>query len=171
MRTIRYSSFVVSAALAFGGCSGGMPVAPGAFSSVARPENPLRAASFGEVLKSSKVVVKKGSCIQGQSGNASFSANGTASGPYKGTFTVGGQWSFFKSSGQTHWTFAESFKIKGAHPIVGTVTGNGTGNPSACKTFGPVSGLKELQYHLGTAKGAATTNLIMNGGNLLQRLH
>jgi hypothetical protein len=171
MKPIICSFLIVSAALALGGCSGGTPVVPGAFSSGPRTENSLQAAAFGEVLKSSKVVVKKGSCIQDQSGNASFSANGTASGPYKGKFTVGGSWSFFKSSGKTFWTFAESFKIKGAHPITGTVTGNGTGKPAACATFGPVSGLTELQYHLGMAKGAATTNLIKNGGNLLQRLH
>jgi hypothetical protein len=107
----------------------------------------------------------------GQSGGATFTAKGTASGPYKGKLTLSGQWSFFKVSGQSLWTFAETFKITGAHPADGTVTGNGTDNTAACKTFGPVSSLTVLQYHLGSASGAATTNLLKKGGNLLQRLH
>jgi hypothetical protein len=171
MRSILYSLLLVSPAFAFAGCSGGTPSNPGPFSSTQQAENSLPAASFGEVLKASGIAVKKGVCIPGQSGNATFTAKGTASGPYKGTFTVSGQWSFVKISGQSLWTFAETFKITGAHPADGTVTGNGTDNTAACKTFGPVSSLTVLQYHLGSASGAATTNLLKKGGNLLQRLH
>jgi hypothetical protein len=171
MRSIIYSFPIVGAALAFGGCAGGTPFAPSALPIAARAENSVHAASFGELFKASGIVVKKGTCIQGQSGNATFKANGTASGPHKGKFAATGQWSFFKVSGQNLWTFAETFKITGAHPADGTVTGNGMGNTATCTTFGPVSSLGALQYHLGMASGAATTNLMKNGSNLLQRLH
>jgi hypothetical protein len=171
MRFLIYSFFVVSGALAFGGCAGGSPFAPGALSNASRAENSVRAAALGELLKASRIAVKTGSCIQGQSGNATFTANGTASGPHNGKLAAKGQWSFFKVSGQNLWTFAETFKITGAHPADGTVTGDGKGNTATCKTFGPVSSLSVLHYHLGSASGAATTNLMKNGGNLLQRLH
>ncbi len=159
------------AVLAFAGCSGGTPSAPALSSASSQGDDHVGALSFGEVFKARRIVVKKQSCIASQSGEATFSAKGTASGPFRGKFVASGQWNFYSVGGQTQWTFAETFKITGQRPADGTVTGNGSHIIATCKTFGPVSSLKELQYHLGMASGAATTNLMKNGGKFIQRLH
>ncbi len=155
---------------AFAGCSGGTPSAP-ALSSASPQRDDRVGASFGEVFKAARIVVKKQSCIPGQSGEATFRAKGTASGPVNGKFVASGQWSFYSASGQSLWTFAETFKITGRRPADGTITGNGTHIIATCKTFGPVSSLKELRYHLGMASGAATTDRLKNGGKFIQKLH
>ena len=57
------------------------------------------------------------------------------------------------------------------HPADGTITGSGTGGIAKCHTFGPVTGQRDLQYHLDTLSGAATTNLLKNRGKFLEQLH
>jgi hypothetical protein len=59
----------------------------------------------------------------------------------------------------------------GRHPADGTITGRGTGGIAKCHTFGPVTGQRDLQYHLDTLSGAATTNLLKNRGKFLEQLH
>jgi hypothetical protein len=59
----------------------------------------------------------------------------------------------------------------GRHPADGTITGGGTGGIAKCHTFGPVTGQRDLQYHLDTLSGAATTNLLKNRGKFLEQLH
>jgi hypothetical protein len=59
----------------------------------------------------------------------------------------------------------------GRHPADGTITGSGTGGIAKCHTFGPVTGQRDLQYHLDTLSGAATTNLLKNRGKFLEQLH
>lgn len=166
-----YALFVAGAYLVLAGCSSATPSAPALLPRGPQRDDRIGAASFGEVFKASGIVVKTQSCIAGQSGVATFSARGKASGPYRGTFVASGQFSFSRAGGQTLWTFAETFKIRGSRSADGTITGNGTHVTATCKTFGPVNGLNDLTYHLGPASGAATTNRLNNGGSLLQRLH
>ena len=123
-----------------------------------------------ETLKAARVVVKVQSCISG-TGAATFSASGKAKGRVRGKFRLTGTWNFFNVGGESYWTFAESFEIKGKHPTDGIVTGSGTDSIATCKTFGPVNGGKELTYKLRLRSGAATTTLLKNGAALLQRLH
>jgi hypothetical protein len=170
MKSRIYALVAAYTVFALAGCSGGTPSAP-PLSSVA-PQGGAHADAFliAEVLKARRIVVKVQSCISG-SGGATFTVKGKAKGPFRGKFVAKGQWGFYSIGGQTLWTFAETFRIKGAHRADGTITGSGTDSIAKCKTFGPVSNLKDLQYHLGTKSGAATTNLLKNGGKLLQRLH
>jgi hypothetical protein len=169
MRSSKF--FVVYALFALAGCGGGTPSATALSPAGLQGDGGVSAATFGEVFKSKSIVVKQQSCISGQSGVATFKVKGNAGGPFRGTFTASGQWSFAIVGGQSIWTFAETFKIAGGHPADGTITGNGMGTTAKCKTFGPVSALTDLQYKLGMASGAATTNLMKNRGSLLQRLH
>jgi hypothetical protein len=167
----RPALFVACAVLFFAGCSTVTPSAPAFVAAGPQGNSRVAAAPLGEVFTAGRIVVKKRSCIAGQSGEATFSAKGHAGGPYAGDFVASGQWNFYRIGSQSLWTFAETFKIAGRRRADGTVTGNGADIIATCKTFGPVSSLKDLKYHLGTASGAATTNLMKNGGKLVQRLH
>ncbi len=170
MKSRIYTLFAC-ALLALAGCSVGAPSAPALSSTSRQGDDHVGALSFGEVFKAARIVVKKQSCMGRRSGEATFSAKGNASGPITGKFLASGQWSFYRVGGQSLWTFAETFKLTGRHPADGTVTGNGTKIIATCKTFGPVNNLKELHYHLGTASGAATVNLMKNRGTFAQTLH
>lgn len=122
-----------------------------------------------EILKARSVAVTVVSCVSG-SGEATFTAKGKAKGHYRGKFPLSGAWNFVNASGQSFWTFAETFKISGHHPITGSIEGTGSDAIATCKTFGPVKGGKDLTYELGTKKGAPTISLIKNGAALLQQL-
>jgi hypothetical protein len=168
MKAIRLSCSAAIVVLIVAGCSNGAPSAPkvpianlGSGGAVA--------ASFGEVLSSKHVSVKKQSCISG-TGTATFSAKGTAKGPSPGTFSAKGEWNFFAAGGQTTWTFSETFKIEGKQPADGTITGVGSGNTATCTTFGPVTKSSVLQYHLGTASRSATTTRLKNASSMLEKL-
>jgi hypothetical protein len=160
--------FVACALLAFTGCSGGASSVP-ALHSAGPQSDHVVALSSRETLDAPRTVVKVQSCISGQSGVATFSAKGNAKGRFPGKFTASGTWSFNVISGHTLWTFGETFKITGGHAADGTITGSGTSGIAKCKTFGP--GQKGLQYHLDTLSGAATTNLLKNGGKFLEEMH
>lgn len=122
-----------------------------------------------EILKARTVSVKVQECASG-AGEATFTAKGKAKGRYRGKFTLSGAWNFVNVSGVSFWTFAETFKIKGKHPITGSSEGSNSDAIATCKTFGPVNNDKDLMYELGVKSGAATTTLIKNGAGLLQRL-
>ncbi len=166
-----YTLFAACTVLACAGCFGATPSAPALSSAGSAGNDGIAALSIVEALKARRIAVKTQSCLSGQSGSATFGAKGKAKGKFRGKFVAKGQWSFSNVGGSTLWTFAETFKIKGAHPADGTVTGSGTDGVATCKTFGPVKNLKDLQYHLGTASGAATTILMKNGAKLLEQLH
>ena len=120
-----------------------------------------------ETLKAKKTSVKTLSCVSG-SGSAQFTAKGKAKGRYRGKFSVSGGWNFVKVSGVSFWTFAETFLIKGKHPITGTMEGTGSEAFATCKTFGPVKGSKDLTFHLGTKTGSPTLKVIKDGAPLFQ---
>lgn len=164
---MKLRSFCIAAGLlTLASCSSPTPMfsTPGV-----APADQVDARKAYETLKARRVVVTVQSCVSG-TGGATFSASGKAKGRVRGKFTLTGTWSFFSVGGQSYWTFAESFKIKGKHPTVGTITGSGTDAIATCKTFGPVNGGKELTYKLRVRSGAATTTLMKNGAALLQRL-
>ena len=165
-----YELFIAGALVALAGCSSGSPATPASSSTSTQSSESIDAKAVVETLKSGHVTVKVQSCISG-TGAATFSAKGKAKGHVRGKFVVSGEWNFYSGAGQSFWTFAETFKIKGRHPITGTITGTGTDSVAKCKTFGPVSGGSELTYHLGQLSGAATTKLIKNGGTLLEQMH
>lgn len=157
--------------VAFAGCSNATPPTPNFSLTNARTTDqidPFKKKPF-EILKARKVVVKVQSCASG-AGEATVTANGKAKGRYRGKFTLSGAWSFVNISGQSFWTFGETFKIKGRHPITGSIDGTGTDAIATCKTFGPVKNPKDLTYELGTKKGSATMSLIKNGASLLQQM-
>ena len=167
----RHAFCLAAALLALAGCSSAAPSAvpfPAAGTQINDTGAPRK--KVFETLKAGRVVVKVQSCVSG-TGVATFAAKGKATGHVRGKFSVSGTWNFFNAGGQSYWTFSESFTIKGKHPKVGTVTGSGTDAIATCKTFGPVNGVKDLTYELGTKSGAATTSLIKNGAAFLQRLH
>lgn len=161
---------LASTVAALAGCSGEKSLAPavpgGTQTQVSDHGGPL--AVF-ETLKSARVVVKVQSCGSG-AGTATFSAKGRAKGHVRGKFSVSGTWNFYSIGTQALWTFSESFKIKGKHPTVGTITGSGTSTLATCKTFGPASG-SDLTYHLGSKSGNATTKELKNGASFLQQMH
>lgn len=166
VRSLAIASLFVIAA-----CSGGAPPVP---ISGAAPQgaDSLHPSAFNEVLKANGIDVKKQACLGHTSGTTTITAKGHASGPYSGTFTLSGQWSFTKVGSVSIYTFAETFKIAGAHPITGTITTNGSPKLKiTCKTFGPVTSSKDLVFHLGTATGPATTNRLANHSSLLEQMH
>ena len=155
---------------AFVGCSSGTPAAPPFSPTTTEMNYRADARKVTETLTASRVVVKVQSCASG-AGNATFTAKGKAKGRVRGKFALKGSWNFYDVSGAMFWTFAETFTIKGTHPMDGTITGSGSNALAKCKSFGPAGNTTDLTYHLGTASGAATTNLIKNGAMLLEQLH
>lgn len=161
---------LAGAVAALAGCTGERPLAPAVPGGTQTQVNDQAGAlAVVETLKSARVVVKVQSCGSG-AGNATFSAKGKAKGKVRGKFTVSGTWNFYSIGTQALWTFAESIKIKGKHPTVGTITGSGTSSLATCKTFGPASG-SDLTYHLGSKSGSATTKQLKNGAAFLQQMH
>lgn len=165
----RFTNIALCVVLACAGCSSeaSSPV-PGLGVPAASPQ----AKAPRETLKSTRISVKVQSCVSGESGVATFSAKGTAKGAFPGKFSATGQWSFTSISGANLWTFAEEFKVTGAHGADGTITGGAMSHgPVTCKTFGPAHTNAGLQYHLGTLSGGVTTNLLKNAGSLLEEMH
>ncbi len=172
MRYGMYAAWIVGTLIASAGCSSATPSAPAVFPAHSQAADGSDAKKKPyEILKAAHVNVTVEECNpSGLAGVASFTANGTAKGHVHGKFKVAGGWNFAIISGKTMWNFAESFEIKGKHPKVGGVTGSGTSAIATCKKFGPVSGGSDLTYHLGKKSGDATTNLLEDGGTLLQQL-
>lgn len=163
--------FAACALLAFAGCSSGAAPAPTLPSAGVQGTHYALALASTETLKARRMVVKVQSCVSGISGEATFTAKGKAKGKFRGKFSASGGWNFDIISGQTLWTFAETFKISGRHPADGTITGSGESGIATCSKFGPVTGSGDLQYHLETFSGDATTNLMKNGAKFLEQLH
>lgn len=151
--------------LAIAACAGGTQIAPTTPANVSGAEHVIAPDALGEVLSAKKNKVKTGSCGSGgSSAVVTFVASGIAKGPYNGTFTAKGTWSFTKLPGNDMWLFSEQFEIKtGGAPVDGTITGNGQKIKATCKTFGPATGKANLQYRLGQNSGTAVTNAIRSG--------
>jgi hypothetical protein len=151
--------------LVISGCSGGAPMAPAAPANISGAVRSVAPDALGEVLSANKVTVKIGSCLPGgSSANVTFQGSGHASGPYKGTFTSKGTWSFLKLTGNDMWNFSQTYVIKtSGGEVDGTITGSGKKIKATCKEFGPATSKADLQFTLGNKKGSATTSSIRHG--------
>jgi hypothetical protein len=95
---------------------------------------------LGEGLTGNKVRVAE-HCYPRAGGQDTFTASGTVSGPYPGTFSANGSWIW----GPPHiptWGFGESFTISsGKYTVTGAINGRGAGPPvpAGCYGFGPAS--------------------------------
>lgn len=169
MKRAIYELVIAGALAALASCSSATPSAPPISPAGAQMRDYIDARKkVVETLKARRMTAKVQLCASG-SGETTFMIKGKAKGHVRGKVVAKGEWGFSTIGGQTLWTFSETFKIKGKAD--GTITGSGTDNIATCKTFGPVNNNNDLAYHLGTLSGSATTNLMKNGGKLLQQMH
>ena len=115
----------------------------------------------GEVFKATNVVIHhSGGCPDPLGGiSVRFTATGTAAGPYPGTFSIHGSWSY-ESVVLQHWSFDEKATIKSHGNTIGAeVTGVGSrGEPRvSCGAFGPSDQDDGLNY-TGASTGVATVH-------------
>jgi hypothetical protein len=127
---------------------------------------PLTSPLSGEVLSASNVQVTPVDCIHNVQ-SASFTASGTAEGPYRGTFAANGSWSYrVGPGGYARSAFNESFTITTRHSTVSGTIGGSWGVPPMplnCHGFGPATKQDGLTYSSGSWSGTARTRLIITG--------
>jgi hypothetical protein len=161
----RYSTgFCVSAAI-LAGCGGAQaPIAPavsqirqvtkrssaaspldGRVSRTTRPDRRYPFETLTAIRVSYTCLYRRGNAVRTR-----FTASGSASGPWSGTFTATGKWHVRSHN----WAFSEAFTItSGSERIAGTVNGAGTQSSSegiSCDAFNDY-----LQYEIGSLKGIA----------------
>lgn len=179
--------FAAFAVLALAGCAGGTQLAPASI-----PNSPLgrsadRAASgtpfaralpaslSGEVLTATNVEVTPARrCRTPYRINATFTASGTATGPYPGTFSASGSWYRFFDD-YTTWGFQESFTIaSGSTNIEGTASTSGSFSSPApvirCFRFGPAGQKVHVTYSSPFGSGEMSTRRIQDNQTLIQQL-
>ena len=122
-------------------------------------------SSANEVLTATDVTV--GSYCPATEG-ASFSASGTATGPYPGTFTASGYWNSGEGLDHYFWDFRESIKIVSntlaIHVHIKRV--RGSHKPSrfiSCDSFGGVGHPIAMKYKSKYATGIAEIEIIQQG--------
>ena len=171
MKTQLWLPLCACSILAITACSGGAQVSPAAPADALGAARILAPNAFGEVLSAHKVTVKKQLCIKGST-VVTFSANGTAKGPYPGTFKSTGTWNYTKIPGNNIWTFSQKYVITSGSgsEVDGTITGNGSKIKATCKEFGPATGSAKMRFTLLQNTGSATTSAIHNG-SLLEHLN
>ena len=119
--------------------------------------NPLTSPLSGEVLTATNVEVVEVKC-QEQGAHSTFSASGTATGPFPGSFTAKGGWRT-RSLYSQEWIFHESFTImSGTSEIHGHVAQ--LGGPGWCGEYGST---RTLKYTAGHWAGSASTTGISEG--------
>ncbi len=179
--------FAAFAVLALVGCAGGKQLAPPSI-----PNNPLgrsadRAASAapfagaipsslsGEVLTATNVVVTRARhCLTPYRVNATFTASGTATGPYPGTFSASGTWDRCFDDFVV-WGFKESFTITSASvTIQGMASTSGSFGPPTpvirCFRFGPAGQKFHMTYSSPLGSGAMSTSRIQDSQTFIQKL-
>jgi hypothetical protein len=130
-----------------------------ALNSVAPP------SSASEVLTATDVTV---SSYCPTTEGASFSASGTATGPYPGTFTASGYWNSGEALEHFFWDFRESIKIMSntltIHVHIKRV--RGSHRPTrfiSCDSFGGVGHPIAMKYKSNYATGIAEIEIIQQG--------
>ena len=138
----------------------------------------LRSAGLGgELLTGSKVKLRAGKCNGLSGGSVRFTASGTATGPYPGTFTAKGDWSFAPLEHPVSYYFHERFTITS-----GTISFSGhsgrswqeVGAPApgmTCGSFGPVTSDNRLKYHAGLHGSGSVTGDGVSQGELDETLN
>jgi hypothetical protein len=179
--------FAVFAVLALVGCAGGSQLAPNSLSNLPLGRSVDRAASgtpFAKTLRSSpneEVLTATNVVVTGASGcrtpyhvNATFTASGTATGRYPGTFSASGSWyRYFDDF--VAWGFQESFTItSGKNTIQGTASTRGSFGPPTpplrCFRFGPAGQNVHLTFSDSIGSGPMSTSRIQDNQTFLQKL-
>ncbi len=122
-------------------------------------------SSASEVLTATDVTV---SSYCPTTEGASFSASGTATGPYPGTFTASGYWNSGEGLHHFFWDFRESIKIVSntlaIHVHIHRV--RGSGRPArfiSCDIFGGIGHPIAMKYKSKYATGIAEIEIIQQG--------
>jgi hypothetical protein len=179
--------FATFAVFALVGCAGGSQLAPSSSPNLPLGRSVDRAASgapfaralpaslSGEVLTATNVAVTRARrCHAPYRVNATFTASGTATGPYPGTFSASGSWDRFFDDFVT-WGFQESFTItSGSNTIQGTAATSGSFGPPTpvlrCFRFGPAGQKFDVRYSSPTGSGAMSTARIQDSQTFVQKL-
>ena len=171
------------AALLLPGCAPG----PAASRSAAIPDGPLTASRplsslqsgamtagplKGEVFSATDVqLTRHRRCRAPIPTNVTFTASGSATGPYPGTFTMMGQWYSLVDDDFLLFGLSETFTITaGRQTVNGTVAyeGQGSGGPTQlpwirCHRFGPAGRKFQMQYSVSSNSGIMGTRAIEDG--------
>jgi hypothetical protein len=161
-------AFFFAAAFLSACASGGSQLAPAGpaigFNGVSA--KPLTSPLSREVLSATSVQVTPIDCIHNVQ-SASFTASGTAAGPYPGTFVANGSWNYSVGpGGRASSAFNESFTItSGTSTVSGTIAGSWGVPPMPlnCHGFGPANKQDGLTYSSGSWTGTARSRLITTG--------
>jgi hypothetical protein len=121
----------------------------------------------GEVFKASKVVIQTQSCSTGNF-RVTFSATGSASGPYPGTFTETGDWWVESDYYDRGWGFRGPFQISSQNRLIkGRIYSLGRVRPGifSCHRLGRSRDV-DTRYRVGKEHktGSASVNLITANG-------
>jgi pectate lyase len=154
---------VVFALVACGGGAAPSYLAPSSENSV-RPFTAAATSLAGERLRATNVRLRNysGSCDKSAIW-ITFTASGTATGPYSGTFTAHGSWFYVPGWVSGYPAFSEKFKITSEQTISGTASMNGlVGLRISCRDFRSVH-LKNITWFTKSSKGALLVQMIKKG--------
>lgn len=155
------------------GCSGSSLSLTPATNMQRRPAvgktTPQRAGFLnGEIFNAANVVIKPAVC-RGSRDRATFSAKGSATGPYPGTFTATGSWELnYREYSGAAWSFHEGFAISSKSGLKkGNINGHGWDSKPwiSCHHFGGPAGLRYYQVFANgkhSRSGLLSTNRIAN---------
>lgn len=182
MRKILLSRLATNACAAaailasLGACSTSLSRAP--FGVVNDSAGTLRFSGVaGEQLSGVKVKLRAGNCMPLSGGVVNFTASGTATGPYPGTFTAKGDWEFRPLSFPQSSYFHERFTITS-----GTISFSGHSTRSwqevgpqapgmSCASFGPITADNRLRYHTNSHGSGSVTGTGVSQGQLDETLN
>ena len=189
--------FIVLATLGafLGGCSGAARPGDVTPATIGLPEAGFRSVSArtaasvpgplnGETFTGTVTVQRGPSCHYEANADAFFTASGTATGPYPGTFTASGHWWSVNDSGSFFiWAFEESFTIASLGGSIGGFVNVGaqySGGPGPripllrCTIFGPAGRKSDMTYSTvppalsSSASGALRVDRIRNGREFIE---
>ena len=183
LRVVCIAALPACAALAFVACSNGVRFAPTPTSGGANSANRASgvvlsiapdAGLSGETLTARDVTIKHRTCRGGVLAHvdAVFRAQGTASGPYPGSFVATGRWTWERRIGfPPLGSFRESFSITSrTRTISGHIHGNGgiiSSGTIKCGSIDPLTGAN-FKYTSGSGYGPVTGHI--NRRSLKERL-
>jgi hypothetical protein len=183
LRAVSIAALPTCAALAFVACSNGAPFGPTPTGSGANRAGRASGAVLsiapdaglsGETFTARDVTIKHRTCRGGVFARVDtvFRAQGTASGPYPGTFVATGRWTWGRRIGfPPLWGFRESFSITSrTRTSSGHIHGNGailSRTIITCSSIGPLTGAN-FKYTSASWSGPVTGHI--NRRSLRERL-